>query len=73
MNLCLTINGSCLIHLIICHDTAGDNNEVLNFPIELLSSLNLPSSPPRKLILKRDSPINLLRNIIRHNFVTKRD
>lgn len=44
-------------------DTAIDNNDAVNFPVEFLNSLILPGLPSPKLELKFGSPIMLLWNL----------
>jgi len=44
-------------------DTMVDKNETVNFPKELLNSLDFSSLPPHNLQLKNVLPIILLRNI----------
>ncbi len=44
-------------------DTVMNQDEVVNYPTELLNSLDLPGFPPHTLILKTRVPIILLRNI----------
>jgi hypothetical protein len=44
-------------------DTVCDATEAVNYPTELLHSLNLPGKPPHNLQLKVGSPVILLRNL----------
>ena len=44
-------------------DTTVDADDAVNFPVELLNSLNPPGLPPHYLQLKLGSPVMLLRNI----------
>ncbi|GFY20393.1 ATP-dependent DNA helicase [Trichonephila clavipes] len=44
-------------------DTAENQDEVVNYPTEFLTSLDLPGMPPHVLTLKIGVPIILLRNI----------
>lgn len=44
-------------------DTVINQNEVVNYSIEFLNSIDLPGIPPHNLQLKVGSPIIMLRNI----------
>ena len=44
-------------------DTVCDSHEAVNYPTELLNSLNLPGMAPHVLRLKVGSPVILLRNL----------
>ena len=44
-------------------DRVCDANEVVNYPTELLNSLDLPGMSPHNLQLKIESPVILLRNL----------
>jgi len=44
-------------------DTVMNQNEVINYPIEFLKSLDFPGMPQHILILKIGMPIILLQNI----------
>lgn len=44
-------------------DTATNQDDVVNYPIEFLNSLDIPGIPPHRLELKVEVPIILLRNI----------
>jgi ATP-dependent DNA helicase PIF1 len=44
-------------------DTVCDATEAVNYPTEILNSLDLPDMPPHNLQLKVGSPVILLRNL----------
>jgi hypothetical protein len=47
-------------------DTLCDPTEAVNYPTEILSSLDLPGKPPRNLKIKVGSTIILLQNLNPH-------
>ncbi|GBP54595.1 Histone-lysine N-methyltransferase SETMAR [Eumeta japonica] len=52
-------------------DSVMNADEVVNYPIELLNSSDLPGVPPHKLSLKKDVPIILLQNVNASRFCNR--
>lgn len=44
-------------------ETVTNNNDIVNYPVEFLNSLDLPGFPPRELKLKIEFLVILLRNM----------
>jgi ATP-dependent DNA helicase PIF1 len=55
------------------NDTIVDENQIVNFPIEYLNSLDFAGMPPHNLRLKIGSPVILLRNLNSPNYATVDD